>query len=100
MSDLTFRPTDDDPRNADPDPTVNECQCPNRDDQYLMEVDCGAASLVHAACGKRPGSWVDDAVSMAPVPVTLRWHTDTDYWTGEVDTYADITVNGLTGGAA
>ena len=100
MTDVTFHPIDDDLPNTGPDLTADECPCPKPDDQYLMQVDCGTASLVHAACGKRPAPWAGDAVSMAPVPVTLHWHTSTDYWTGEVDAYGDITINGLTGGAA
>lgn len=73
-----------------------ECRCPNRDDQYLMEVDCGSVYFTHAACGKPPGLWADDALSMQSVPVTLRWHATKDSYTGEVDdAYGDITINGL-----
>jgi len=50
------------------------CRCTNPDDQYLLEVDCGSASLTHKACGKQPASWLDDAFSMSQVPVTLHWH--------------------------
>jgi hypothetical protein len=71
------------------------CQCPNADDQYLMEVDAGSVGLKHAACGRPVGDWAEDALSMQPVPVTLHWHASTDYWTGEVDAYGDITINGL-----
>jgi hypothetical protein len=78
-------------------PDLNDmtCQCKDADDQYLMEVDVGAVGFVHAACGKPPGDWAEDAFSMQPVPVTLHWQASTDYWTGEVDAYGDITVNGL-----
>lgn len=85
-----------------PDLSDFECRCPDPDDQYLMEVDCGSVDFRHAACGKRPGSWADDAFGMQPVAVTLRWHSSRDRWTGEVDAYGDVTVNGLeaTGTAA
>lgn len=71
------------------------CQCEKPDDQYLMEVDAGSVSFTHAPCGKPPGPWADDAFSMQPVAVTLHWTSDRDYWTGEVDAYGDITVNGI-----
>lgn len=89
-----FEPVqDDDVSDRGPDPT--ECLCPTPDDQYLMEVDCGSVYFKHVACGRPPGSWADEAFSMQPVAVTLHWTQDTDYWTGEVDAYGDITVNGI-----
>lgn len=93
---LAFEPVDPADVDSDvPDDAYHDCQCTDPDDQYLMEVDAGAVGFVHAACGKRPGDWADDAFSMQPVPVTLHWHFSTDYWTGEVDAYGDVTVNGL-----
>lgn len=81
---------------ASEDVDNHDCQCIDPDDQYLMEVECGSVSFVHAACGKQPGPWADEAFGMEPVPVTLHWHASTDYWTGEVDAYGDVTINGLT----
>ncbi|MFJ1782450.1 hypothetical protein ACIOKA_37725 [Streptomyces anulatus] len=71
------------------------CQCPQPDDQYLMEVDAGSVMLRHAACRRPAAEWTDDGYSMDPIPVTLHWHATTDYWTNEVDAYGELTINGL-----
>lgn len=71
-----------------------ECKCKDSDDQYLLEIDCGSVSLVHKACGKPHGSWLDDAFGMDRIPVTLHWHegrpTYPDY---DADSYGVLTVN-------
>ncbi|MER5277746.1 hypothetical protein ABT025_18585 [Streptomyces sp. NPDC002809] len=93
---LVFEPVD--PTHVDndvPDDAYATCQCPNPDDQYLMEIDAGSVGLRHTACGRPAGDWTDDAYSMEAVPVTLHWHVDKDYWTNEVDAYGDITINAL-----
>lgn len=65
----------------DEDYQHDECQCPRGDNQFLLEIEEGQAVLVHAACGKQPPSdWGDwhDLVSMAPIPVTVKWESECD----------------------
>ncbi|WP_328545402.1 phiSA1p31-related protein [Streptomyces europaeiscabiei] len=76
-------------------PSALECSCQPADDQYLMEIDCGAVSLVHKACGKTPGSWLDDAFHMARVPVTLHWHPEVTTRDNNDDPYGIVEINDL-----
>lgn len=72
-----------------------ECRCPDPDDQYLMQIDCGSVFLTHKACGKQPGSWIDDAFGTSEMPVTLHWHPDPPRAADDDDgSYGVITVNG------
>lgn len=79
-----------------PDPTVNrECPCPDPDDQYLMQIDCGTVYLTHKACGKQPRSWIDDAFGTNELPVTLHWHHHPPTAADDDDgSYGLITING------
>jgi hypothetical protein len=77
---LNFQPVEG-PDTDNPDYDDTGCECPPGDNQYLLEIDEGRASLVHAACGKTPpyqwGDW-EDLVYMNPIPVTVGWETDCD----------------------
>ncbi|MFF1416528.1 hypothetical protein [Streptomyces sp. NPDC058280] len=85
MPTLDFHP-DDTAENETPE--HDSCQCPPGDDRFLLDVDEGRASLVHAACGKQPphqwGDW-QDLVCMEPIPVTVKWERDCDgsLWHGD-----------------
>ena len=81
--------SDHEPALEDIDIDALACQCPNPDDQYLLEIEEGQAVLKHAACGKQPpaywGDW-HDLVMMSQIRVTARpqpecdgaeWHGDT-----------------------
>lgn len=99
MSDLTFHPLDDDTPDDAPDITADEF-----DGKCQLEIDAGSVIVTHLACGKQlRGDWWDEALQLDPIPVQVRtesnctgWHEyscDCDYW-------AQITIDGLPGGAA
>lgn len=72
-----------------------ECPCPDPDDQYLMQIDCGAVFLTHKACGKPPRSWLDDAFGTYEMPVTLHWHHHPPTAADDDDgSYGLLTING------
>ncbi|MER6092517.1 phiSA1p31-related protein [Streptomyces bluensis] len=76
-------------------PSNFECPCINPDDQYLLEIDAGAAVLVHKACGKQAQGWLDDAFSLDRIPVTLHWHDGRPTYPEDDDgSYGWLTVNG------
>lgn len=73
----------------------DECPCPDPDDQYLMQIDCGAVFLTHKACGKPPRSWIDDAFGTDEIPVTLHWTHDGPTAADDDDnSYGTFTING------
>jgi len=79
------------------DPTAGrECPCPDPDDQYLMQIDCGTVFLTHKACGKQPRPWIDDAFGTDELPVTLHWHHHAPTAADDnEDSWGVFTVNGL-----
>jgi hypothetical protein len=87
-----------------PHPSDSECPCPNPDDQYLMEIDAGSASLIHQACGKQARGDYTDLVEMPQIPVTVKaqpyGNCDGGAWHGEYRCDCGIllfvTVNGRT----
>ena len=93
MPDLHFQLVDE-PEPGDAPNLDVTCHCTNPDDQYLLEIDASSVHLTHAACGKPVGPWADDALQLAPTPVTLTWTKDTDRRSGEVaDAWGDLTIN-------
>lgn len=92
MADLSFFMTDD-PIDDGPHPSESDCRCKKPDDQYTLEIDCGSVYLQHTQCGKQAADWLEDAFSMAPIPVTLKWSGGYDAYTGEYDGYGELTVN-------
>ncbi|MDX3672668.1 phiSA1p31-related protein [Streptomyces europaeiscabiei] len=72
-----------------------ECDCPDPDDQYLMEIDAGTVYLTHKACGRSPRAWLDDAFSLDRVPVTLHWHDGRPVHPDDDDnSYGVLSING------
>jgi hypothetical protein len=86
---IWFEPGDGHNTDEPEDSPYSGCQCKPADDQYLMEVDEGQASLVHKACGKIPnwGDYQEFLImnSAMAVPVTARWESDCDgqLWHGD-----------------
>ncbi|WP_331764781.1 phiSA1p31-related protein [Streptomyces sp. NBC_01238] len=80
-----------------------DCQCPNPDDQYLLEIDNGSVFLVHRACGKQPRGDYLGLVEMGRIPVTIKaepyGNCDGSEWHGEYRCDCGValvaTVNGL-----
>ncbi|MCX4571608.1 hypothetical protein OOK48_35395 [Streptomyces viridodiastaticus] len=80
MTSINFHPVED-PGPDNPDYDDTGCQCPPGDNQYLLEIEEGQATLVHATCGKTPSyTWGDfqELVVMDPIPVTVNWESDCD----------------------
>ena len=86
MTALNFQPAE--PTDDNPDYDDTGCQCPPGDNQYLLEIDEGRATIVHATCGRTPpyqwGDW-EDLVYMNPIPVTVDWERNCDgsAWHGD-----------------
>jgi hypothetical protein len=86
---LSFHPVDPEAEQAEDalgfDDT--ECSCEKPDDQYLLDIDQGAVSLVHKACGKQMHGDYHDLVEAGPVPVTVKavpyGGCDGQQWHGE-----------------
>ncbi|MGW6602265.1 hypothetical protein [Streptomyces sp. NPDC055036] len=95
---------------VDPDPLEDaptgdsECSCPDPDDQYLMEIDCGSISLTHKACGKPMAGDLMDSFFVDRIPVTVtaqpNGNCDGSAWHGEYRCDCGIslvaTINGHT----
>jgi hypothetical protein len=94
---LDFAPTG--PDDDGPDLAAHECPCKPADDQYLLTVEEGQVSIVHAACGKQPpstcGDWHDLAVMDNPIPVTVTWVNDTGTHWEDPDPYVQITATSV-----
>jgi hypothetical protein len=67
---INFKPAG--AENDEVNPSEYECQCPSPMGPYLLEIDEGAASIIHAACGKAPG-FDSDLLGMAAMSVNLAW---------------------------
>jgi hypothetical protein len=80
---IWFEPGDGHNTDEPEDYDDSGCPCKPADDQFLLSVEEGQASLVHKACGKPPRNWGDyqDQITMnsaLTVAVTARWETDCD----------------------
>lgn len=107
LTDLTLRPIDDDIPDDAPDLDTGGCRCTESDGKCQLEIDAGSVIVTHLACGKQlQGDWWVDALQLDPIPVQVKVesHCDGSEWHGDhrcdCDYWAQITIDGLPGGAA